>query len=53
MIGPRANQLRMRTMLGVDVVPNRFGAALQLDKSPADLPAWMATLSVGFEARVP
>jgi hypothetical protein len=52
-VGPRAAHLRMRTMLGVDVVPQRFGAAMPIETSPADLPAWMATLSFGIEARVP
>jgi hypothetical protein len=53
MVGPRAHHLRLRTMLGFDVVPTRIGAPLQLDKSPADLPSWMATFSLGIEARLP
>lgn len=52
-VGPRTARLRMRTMLGVDVVPNRFGSAMQIERNPAELPAWMATLSLGIEARLP
>lgn len=52
-VGPRAARLRMRTMLGIDAIPNRIGGTMHIDTNPADLPAWMATLSLGIEARLP